>query len=113
MGLSWYLQSVIERCYGQIISTMPTGHLLLDFRAGHILSDDGVTELMKYDTDKERTFRFLRTLKTLDDKDFYLFCDILQRNRVLAVHRLGLRLHDEAQRASEQQHEGKSVSNVS
>ena len=92
---------------------MPTGELLLDFRVAHILSDDAVNKLMKYDTDKERTFRFVQILKTLDDNDFYQFCNILQKHRVLAVHRLGLKLYNEAVGASEQQqHHGKSISNT-
>lgn len=96
MGLSNYIDEIIERNYKAIISDVPFKHILIDFRIADILSSEEVNQLLEFANHKIIGFKFLEILKTRSDVEFERFCNILKLNEIENVQSLGRKLETAA-----------------
>lgn len=96
MGLSNYIDQVIEQNYSTIVSDVPFKDILVDFKIAHILSSDEVKQLFQYQTHKNAAFGFMEILKSRNDADFFQFCKILKESEIANVQNLGLNLETAA-----------------
>ncbi|EDV21016.1 uncharacterized protein TRIADDRAFT_60338 [Trichoplax adhaerens] len=96
MGLSPYLEKVIENNYYKLLARVPMNELFSDLKSKQILTDDQVNDLKYYIRRKDRIDTFIKAMKTRDDEDFYQFCQILQQHQAATVRNLGKALREEA-----------------
>lgn len=97
MGLSQYIEAVVERNFRKMITDVPLHQLLIDLRASQVLSDEEVDKLKLCPTNKEMVYDFIKLLKFRADADFFKFCDILQDHGALTVQEFGQILINEAE----------------
>lgn len=96
MGLSPYLEKILESNYNKLIARVPIQELISELKTKQILSDDQVDDLKYCVRRKDRTDLFIKALKTRDDEDFDQFCKILQQHQAFMVRNLGKALQNEA-----------------
>ena len=92
MGLSRYIDEIIQQYYATIVCDVPFDDILIDLRSAHILSNDEVNRLQQGQNHQDVGFEFLEILKSKNDQDFFRFCNILEDNEIAKVQSLGLNL---------------------
>lgn len=92
MGLSNYIDEIIEQDYAIIVSEVPFKDILIDLRSTHVLSSGEVNRLRRCQDHKDAGFEFMEILKSRKDQDFFQFCQILENSKIVSVQRLGRKL---------------------
>lgn len=96
MGVSGYINDIIEKYRGRLTVDISVRDLIVDFQAEKILSPEEVEKLLNITTRKLLNNEFLNILATRDDDDYFKFCKVLQRNKATAIKNFGIKLEEEA-----------------
>lgn len=96
MGLSEYIQKVIENNRERILNEVPVKDLLYDFRALKIITSENVEVLKRIFVKKELCDTFLDILVNREDGDYYKFCELLKRSSATAIKNFGKKLEEDA-----------------
>ena len=96
MGVSKFIENVIDRNSTRIINSTPLPELLLDLREYQILSDTEIVDLRHIQSSKQRNIAFINILKCRQDHQFDHFCNLLCKHHSKVVHKLGRQLQKDS-----------------
>ena len=96
MGISKYIEDVIDKYENEILHNIPIKDLMYDFEADKILNEYDIEKLENIPEKEKLNYKFLEILRSREDDDFYKFCKILQKNRATAIKNFGSKLEKQA-----------------